>query len=268
MISPVLVFAASAVLAVQAQGGQRRGLPGWPCAGTIDPSYVQSAEATGGSVMLFKPEETAGAAAEILASSRHDEIVFRGTAVVGEGTHHLEIPVDSTMESAYFFVSMQCLQKVVVVRPGGDELRTDAAGVEYHHFEATRLVTVPSPAPGHWKVRVTGRGFLSLIVKAKSDLTLGGVTFGDNDVVPKPGRQRLEARTSGEAREIAFELVSSTGAKISSLDLELETETDDRRTYAANVTVPSVPFRVAMIGVDAQGFRFRRLHKLLFSAER
>ena len=262
---PIIAGAAAAwLLQAQVSGQQQGPQPGWPCTGTIDSAYVRMAEATGGVVMLFKPSELTGAAAQMTASSRHDEVVFRGGAQVAQATHVLDVPIDSSIESVYFFVSMQCLQSVAVVGPTGEEIKTDAPGVEHHAFEAIRLLTVPAPAPGLWRVKVTGRGFMSLIVKAKSDLTLANVVLGDGGAPRKSGSgpQRLEATMRGSASEIGFELVSVAGARIRRLDMALERETDDERTYAADITPPS-EFRVAMIGRDPRGFRFQRVEERL-----
>jgi hypothetical protein len=262
------VIAATASVPVPAQDQQRRRQPGWPCAGNIDPVYVRTAEASGGVVMIFKPAEAGGAAAEVSASMRHSEVVFRAGGQLGDGTHEFDIPIDSTIESAFFFVSMQCLQSVSVVRPSSDELAADAAGVEYHRFEAARLITVPAPMPGVWRVTVVGRGLLSLVVKAKTSLTLANVAFADDAAGAKspPARQRLAASMSGAAHvagHIAFQLVSPMGATLETADLVLEKETDDSRTYEGEATPPATPFRLAMTGIDRQGFRFQRVQKQL-----
>ena len=67
---------------------------------------------------------------------------------------------------------------------------------------------------------------------------------------------------SGEAREIGFELVSVAGARIRTLDMGLEKETDEERVYGTDLTPPS-EFRLVMIGRDAKGFRFQRVQEQL-----
>ena len=223
--------------------------------------------------MMFKPAEAGGAAAEVSASMRHSEVVFRAGGQLADGTHEFDIPIDSTVESAFFFVSMQCLQSVTVVRPTSDELAADAAGVEYHGFEATRLITVPAPMPGVWRVTVVGRGLLSVVVKAKTNLTLAKVAFGNDASQAKgaPGRRRLEASMSGAAHvagHLAFQLVSPMGAALETVDLVLEKETDNGRTYEGEAVPLETPFRLAMTGIDRQGFRFQRVQKQLLGFDR
>ena len=251
----------------RAQSQQPRN-QGWPCTGTVDPLYVRTAEATGGVVMLFASGEIAGAAAETRASRRHSEIVFRASATLAEGVYDFDIPLDSTIESAYVFASMQCLQSATVMDPSGQHLRTDATGVEHHAFDAIRLYVVPAPVPGTWRVSIAGRGFLSLVVKAATKLKLTTVRFATGGVPVKRQPQRLEIRMSGEASEIAFEAVSSAGAPIARLALDAGLDKDGRPVYVGEVAPPRGDFRVAMTGTDANGFRFQRVGNNLVLAER
>jgi hypothetical protein len=260
----IVVFGLSA----HAQGQQSRPQPAWPCAGNVDPVYVRMAEASGGNVLLFKPGEVEGTGAEMGASSRHPEVVFRASATLEEGVYDFDVPIDSTIASAYIFASMQCLQAVHVMEPSGHELRTDVTGIEHHAFDAIRLFVVPTPAPGIWRVRIAGRGFLSLIVQASTNLALTNVSFAERGHPLKRLPQRLTISVSGEAAEIAFQAVSSAGAPIAPLALNLEPDPDGRRTYAGQVTPPTSDFRVAMMGIDAKGFRFQRVARTLELAAR
>ena len=185
-----------ASLRVNAQDQQPKYQTGWPCSGRVDPSFIRSAEATGGKVLLFTPNELTGAANDMSASSGHRETVFRAGGQLDDGVHDFEIPLDSTIESAYFFVALQCQQFVAVLQPTGDELRADALGVDYHAFEAVRLVTIKAPSPGTWKVRMAGRGFFSVIVTARTSLALTSVSLAQNGVPIKGLAPPWEASTA------------------------------------------------------------------------
>ena len=260
----VLSLAAVALLLPSTGSAQqRRSDPGWPCKGTIDPAYIQIAEASGGVVMLFTPTEFAGAAAELRGSDRHHEVVFRATGQLAEGEYEFDVPLDSTIESAFFFVSMQCPRAMTLIKPSNDELRTDEPGLEYHHFEAVRLFTLPRPAPGSWKVKIAGRGFFSVVVKAATELTLSDVTFSAGGAPLKREPQRLAVTMNGAITDVAFHFMSASAAAIERLALNLEEEDEDRRRYAGEVTPPAGDFRVAMTGVDGRGFRVQRVHAWL-----
>jgi hypothetical protein len=260
-------------LPVSAQDQQPKNQIGWPCSGRVDPSFIRTAEATGGKVLLFTPNEVTGAADDMSASSSHRETVVRAGGQLADGVHDFDIPLDSTIESAYFFISLQCLQFVAVLQPSGDELRIDGPGVDYHAFDAVRLFTIKTPSPGTWKVRMAGRGFFSVIVNAKTDLALTGVSLAQNGVpitalAPLGKSVRLEAATSGEPRSVGFHFISMRAATLRTVDLRLEQEAARRRTYAAEVTLPGTEFRVLMNGTDANGFPFQRVTPRLFVADR
>ncbi|HJR60825.1 MAG TPA: hypothetical protein VJ813_15555 [Vicinamibacterales bacterium] len=269
-----LALLLSMLFPAHAQDQHRGARPrGWPCEGKVDPVYVSGAEATGGKVLLFQPGEVGGVGAEMAASRRHPETVFRAALQLSEGVHEYDVPIDSTIESAYFFVSLQCLQITSIARPSGEELRVEAPDVEAHNFAAVRLFTVQRPAPGAWRVRVEGQGQFSLIVTARTELKLSDVRFMDEGVpvkgAPKPGKPMvLEASMTGAARGIAFQLVSSNAGTIQVLDLDVEKEAETRRTYAGAIVPPETAFRVAMTGIDDKGFRFQRVQKELVNAIR
>jgi len=267
------VIVAGSTLMAHAQDQEGTHQAGWPCAGTIDRSYALNAEATGGKVLLFRKTELAGITEDMTASSRHKEIVFRASARLSQGTYEFDVPVDSTIESAYFFVSLQCLESIEVVRPSGDLLHTDAADVENHRYAAVSMLTVKEPSPGAWKVRVAGRGVLSLIVSGRTDLRLGSVSFTDGGerVMFAARREtpvRVEANLTGAADQIAFQFISSSAAPMALVDLALEKEAGLDKTFAADVMLPGTEFRLAVTGVDPKGFRFQRVQQQLVVSER
>lgn len=264
-----VVLLVCASLPASGQDAGQRSTSGWPCAGTVDPTYVQGAEATGGKVLLFRPTETRGAAADMAASREHDATVFRAAGRLGDAVHEFEIPIDSAIESAYFFMTVQCLQFATVVQPAGDELRADATGVTHHAFDAIRLFTVRAPAPGTWKVSLAGRGFFSLIVSAKTELALGGVSLVRNGapikgLAPLGHPVGLEVSMTGEARQVGFYFIALAATPLRRIDLDMQDEADGRRTYAAEVTLPKTAFRVLMNGIDANGYPFQRVTSRLF----
>jgi hypothetical protein len=72
--------------------------------------------------------------------------VFRASSPKpADRLHEFDIPLDSSIESVYFFISQQCLQGISVVGPSGEEVRTDVPGVELQAFDAIRLLTISTP---------------------------------------------------------------------------------------------------------------------------
>ena len=268
-LAAAALFAAASAALVDARE-QPWDQPGWPCEGKVDPSYVRGAEATGGKVMLVHPTEIAATAAEMSASRRHGETVFRAGGHVAGGTYEFDIPIDSTIDGAHFFVSLQCLQSATVIEPSGDELRADEADVEVHEFRAIRMFTVGRPAPGPWRVRATGRGLMTVLVRARTPLSLTRVQLIENGTPvkgePAPGaRLRLVAGLTGAAGRIEGRLIAWGGETLQRVDLAIQKASDLERIYAGEVIVPGAAFRIAVTGVDAGGFPFQRVYEQMFN---
>jgi hypothetical protein len=263
-----VLLAAGVCLPLSAAAQQERAgqasRPGWPCAGKIDPAYVQVSEATGGKVLLFHPSEVEGAAADERASRQHRETVFRAAGQIADESYELAVPIDSTIESAYFSVSVQCLQLVTLLTPSGQELAIGSGGVEYHQFESIRMFVVPRPATGLWRVVAAGRGFFSVIVSARTDLRLQNVRLADHDgALDRAPATSLEATVSGPLRHAGFHLVEANGSSIQAIGLRVSSESPDVRHYGGFVTRPRADFRVAVSGIDANGFQFQRMESRL-----
>jgi hypothetical protein len=264
--------------AAHAQDQQPRERPGWPCVGRPDPTYFRTAEATGGQVFLFDKSEIGESAALMIAGGRHPETVFRIAGSLAEGVHDFVVPIDSTVESVLISVSLQCLQVADITTPSGSELRANTPGVDYHQFQAGRIVTVTSPPPGAWKVTVSGRGMFFLVVQAKTGLSIDTARFvapggrpGHEGLFPVKGpvpagsSRLLEVGLHGAARSVAFRFVSSQGDELQTLGLTAqEGGSDEARTYVGEVAPRAPEYRLQVSGIDARGFPFTRMHAPLF----
>ena len=259
----LLALAAASPAQAHAQAQQPRHQSGWPCSGTVSPASVRAAEATGGRVMLLTPAEVSGSLAEMSGSNKHPEVVFRATGRVADGLHEFEVPIDSTVESAYFFISLQCLDAISILGPAGEEVNPAAPGIEHHAFTAVRLLTIPTPDPGSYRVRLAGRGFFSVIVQAKTDLQLEDVTFTPGGFPIRREPQHVAVVLRGATREIAFQTVSASAGALDPVSLELSEEEEGERTFRGSITPPAADFRLLVTGVDDRGFRFQRIEQKL-----
>jgi hypothetical protein len=280
MMSWEASFVLLAAVTAAGQGQQQpQARVGWPCVGRPDPTYFRIAEASGGQVFLFDPSEIGESSVLMLAGMRHEQTVYRVAGSLTEGLHTFTIPVDSTIESLLVSVSLQCLQVVEIAPPSGAPLRDADPGVDYHHFEAGRIVVVERPVPGAWTVTVSGRGLFFLVVQARSPLALGSVRFmepggrpGHEGLFPITGapklavQQWLEVGVTGAAGPPTFSLISAFGDRLQALALAPEPgETGENHTFHGQVTPRAKQFRVAVTGVDARGYPFQRVHAPLYS---
>ena len=98
---------------LRAQDGQKASRPGWPCVPgrAVDPSYLEVSESTGGQLFLFQRSEIARTSVVVNASHTHPATVVRALGNLN-GTRDFEFPVDSSIESLLFLVSLQCRETI------------------------------------------------------------------------------------------------------------------------------------------------------------
>lgn len=267
-----------------AQDQQPRSQPGWPCVGRPDPAYFRIAEATGGQVFLFDKSEIGNSAILAIMASRYDETVFRMAGSLVDGRYEFSFPIESAVEGVMISVSLQCLQSSDIVTPSGQLLQNTAPG-DFHVFHAGRIVTLPQPEPGIWRVRVSGHGMFSLVVQAKSELSLDRVRFvreggrpGHEGLFPthEPPRaavpQWIAIEVTGSLSDVRARLVTSAFENLATLHLRESSGAIEpgalEHEFLAQVTPPATPFRVVVSGFDAAGLPFQRVHAPLFEPAR
>ena len=263
------------------QQQQRQHRPGWPCVGRPDPAYFRIAEASGGQVFLFDPSEIGESSVLMTEGMRHEQTVVRVAGSLTEGVHTFDMPVDSTIESALFSVSLQCLQVVEIALPDGALLREGLDGVNDHQFQAGRIVVVNHPTAGTWHVTVSGSGLFFLVVQARTPLSLDRVAFvapggrpGHEGLFPITGSpaygiaQWLEVTLDGDGRGERFTLISGASEPLQPVELRPEPggkAAVGTRTFLGQVTPRARQFRVSVTGTDSAGFPYQRVHAPLYS---
>jgi hypothetical protein len=234
----------------------------WPCGARIDPTYFQLAEGTGGEMWLIAPWEIADSAALLEASARHSRTIFRLGGTINPGPHEFRVPIDPSVESVMFSISVQCLQAAEVMGPSGEPAAgngvTDVSG-----FAAERMVIVTRPAAGIWTIRAAGSGLAGVMVKARSALGITGVEFAPPGAagfspLPSAGVENVvRIDVTGHPARVEAAIVNAASRDIAVLTLA---PADSDGTYTARFTPGSEAFRVLIRGQDAGGAPFQRVH--------
>lgn len=238
----------------------------WPCGERLDATYFATAEATGGHVMLTPPEELPKAGAPLAALADHRQTLFRRLGSLNAGTHEFRLPIDSSVESVVFSMSVQCLQNADVLSPSG--VRWQGNDVSDFKSRAWRVVIVKRPDPGVWIIRVAGNGLVGVTVQGRSALEIAQVEFGAVDSTTLAHSPRLgvdnivRIAMNGVTTPVEASLVDATFRKIAPLPL---TAGPMEGTYLSRFTPGAAPFRVLVEGKDANGASFQRLHAPLFT---
>jgi hypothetical protein len=262
-----VVLAAPILISAQQQAPNARG--GWPCGARLDTSYFQVAEGTGGHLVLLAREEIGDSATLLTAFGSHTQTIFRLAGAMTPGVHEFRVPIDPSVESVLFSISVQCLQVAHVLRPSGlvasgDDV-TDLAG-----FRAQRMVIVKRPEPGVWTMRVSGSGVAGVVVQSRSAIGISRVEFAPArsttfTALPTATVENVvRIRMSGQAAEVRASLVSGEFRRIAELPLEVS-ETDG--SYLSRFTPGAEGFRILIVGKDRDGMTFQRMHAPLVTAK-
>jgi len=244
----------------------------WPCGARIDPAYFFGAEGTGGQLLLLTPAEIGGSMDLSLEFDKHPETIFRLGGTINPGVHDFRVPIDGSVESAMFSISVQCLQSAEIVRPSGGPPTGDGVS-DLSNFVASRMVIVTRPEPGVWTVRTSGSGLAGVIVKARSEIGIesvefapvGGKTFANLPVAGVENAVRIHV--SGRATHIEASLVDAAAKPIGALPLDappLDTP-DGHGTYLSRFTPGPAGFRVMITGRSEGGTAFQRMYAPLFT---
>jgi hypothetical protein len=142
IVALALMYSSS--IGAQQQSSSSR--TGWPCGGRLDPAYFDVAEATGGQLLLLAPGELGGAAPMLIAFNEHRQTIFRLAGTIKPGVHEFRVPIDASVESVVFSISVQCLQTAEITSPSGAPAGGEGV-TDLSNFIAQRMVIVPRPHP-------------------------------------------------------------------------------------------------------------------------
>jgi hypothetical protein len=209
----VILLAAASV--VFAQDGQQQNRPGWPCVPgrAVDPVYVENSESTGGQLFLFQKGEIEHAGPVMAASFTHPSTVARAVGHLS-GSRTIDFPVDSTIESLFVMISVQCRAGIALLRPNGAEMiaANTARAVD---LKAGKIVQVDAPEAGMWRVRVEGTGLYVVSVQAKSSIKVTDARFSDEPSRTRkvlPGvSQNAEIHLPGPVANVKLQVVGAGG---------------------------------------------------------
>lgn len=144
-------------------------------------------------------------------------------------------------------------------------------------MEGKRVVLVPSPAPGKWKLKVNGTGSCAVSVRGQTRLSIltlrvvrAGGRPGHEGLFPYDGpltpgaKETLELSVYGaEKQKVSVKLVGEDGRVLCKAH---ETERTEDTVYL-DFKVPDRPFRILISGKDAKGFTFQRIGDRLFTQD-
>jgi von Willebrand factor A domain-containing protein 7 len=265
----------------QAQAPPNRSRTAATC-GRADPSYIRTANETGGIPMFLQPTEVEKSFHLIRESTRNNvSDVFWATGEIEASKQTIVIPVDSVTRRLTFTFSVNTQGSQLRLTTPSGRIIAQSADAEITELTCGRIVTVNSPEPGTWRADVSGAGVFWLQAQAQSDIYFIDVEFVKNGgrpgheglfrihgqpVAGSPATLRASlAAASTETRE--FRLVSERGDVIQTLPMRTVNPNREFFEVVGTVELPKAPFRVAVTGRDSNGRQYQRFFAGLFHAE-
>ena len=251
--------------------------------GPADPSYIKTANETGG-IPLFLQRSEAGKAMQLMMESTRENVstVLWASAKLTGAERRFEIPVDSVTERITFTFSVDTKGTRLVLRQAnGQKVVVGSPGTEDTELICGRVITVVKPQAGMWHAEVSGTGTFWLEAQAQSDIyfikaefvELGGrpghqglFRIQGQPIAGKPATLQVSVSAT-QAETTDFEFASVQGDVIEKLHLNATDHDREFLELTGEVPLPNQPFRVAVSGRDARGMPYQRFDSPLFHAE-
>lgn len=237
----------------------------------VDTQFYDLSASTGGDFYFWAPGEFATASLEIPLDG--DDIVLAYGELDGSRTT-FEFPVESGARELAIFCGIQRKDLAVVLQPNGSVARHGDPGVKIQSFQYMGIATIANPAPGVWKLELTGAGKYAVTanVKPAGDAQAPGLdAFRFVELGGRPGHEGwfpikrdlrkgetidCRASVSGSVSALQFTFVARAGSVIATIPMTSEGSSGD---YHGRCEIPRMPFRVMISGRDRTGTRFQRI---------
>ena len=247
-----------------------------PCP-KADPSFIHAANETGGIPMFLLRSEAAKSFQLVRESTRSNvSTVFWATGSLRQ-SEIKDFPTDSLTQRMTIAVSFDTEGgSVSISPPGGASISPGVPNVEWTPLNCGAIVTVTTPRPGNWRVEMRGSGRFWLEVKAQSSLFIVTAEFvrpggrpGHEGLFPIDGQLVPESMATlrtvmglAGSRTSQFRLIGESGEPLQ--EVAMQPVNSENEEFIGSLKVPSVPFRVAVFGIDTNGLPYQRLLPKLF----
>ena len=208
--------------------------------------------------------------------------VFWASGTLDGKPQTITIPVDSVTKRITFTFSVDTKgNQLKLTEPSGGAITEGLAGAEVTELNCGRILTVSSPEAGEWRAEITGTGGFWMEAQAQSDIYFVAVEFVKEG--GRPGHEGLfriqgqpvagtpatlqASLSASPAKTTEFYLVTARGQTIQKLQMHAVNSDREFLEFAGSVDLPSVPFRVAVMGRDCNGKQYQRFFSTLFHAE-
>jgi hypothetical protein len=241
----------------------------------INHQYYDLAANTGGDFYFWAPGEFATARLQV--PMHGDDVVLSYGAM--ETKKSFDIPVESGVQKMTLFAGIQRKDLALLVRPDGTVAVDGQPGVTIQLFQYMIIATVAAPTAGVWRLELDGAGTYAVTAHVKHGDN--GPDFAGFEFVEPGGRPGHEGMfpvkrpirvgeslackvaLAGSVKETELAFVTGDGSLIGTMAISAAGEGES----IGRCTIPSIPFRVVVRGVDGRGMRFQRIESRLRHGE-
>jgi hypothetical protein len=249
--------------------------------GPADPTYIRTAEESGGQPLFLAPGEVAKSFALVSELTLPNHVTLLWARGDLSGGQDFVVRVDSTVKRLMFSFSFDTPGgKLAAVGPDGREVNGETPGAVITGLSCGDIVRIAPPAPGEWHVRVSGKGHFWLEASGASDIFMVDAEFvrlggrpGHEGYFRIPGQPvagepaMLRVELSGKTRNVQFHLISPEAKTLQPVTMKVDSASSDESEYYGKLSLPATPFRLVVTGEDEGGHSFERVFSPLFHAE-
>lgn len=247
----------------------------------VDPAYIKEAQETGGQLFFLNPSEAALTFSLIRPQLKGNLVpIMSVNGALTGASQEFAAPIDSSVQSATFSVSIDVPGPIDLLRPSGAIVISTDPGVTITNLSSGRVVTVNAPETGSWRVRVAGSGSFSVEARANSPIQLNSFQFveltgrpGHEGLFPIAGQPAINTDQTGLASLFGpfntanFKLASEAGDTIQTVSLARGNPDAAAEEFVGVFRPPAQAFRVVVSGTDSNGVAYQRLFPTLFRSQ-
>lgn len=254
----------------------------------IDPSYVAVANATGGQAFFLARSE-AGTTFHLIQPQLGalPAAILVASGAMGGSAQNFNIPIDSTVTSATFSISVDVPTAINLLRPSGVAVNPADPDVTFTSLSSGEVVTIAAPAAGAWTLDISGSGDFSVYVEGSTsvDQVDNLIRLNEFEFVALAGRPAHQGYYQIAGQPVAgasqtglavmqgpftaanFELLSQSGSVLQPVVLAPGDPNAAPGEYVGSFSIPAQSFRLAVTGADSAGNAFQRVFPVLFTGE-
>lgn len=245
----------------------------------LDPAYI-ALNRTGGQ-LFYLPGTDAGNVTDFIDHVVRQDVVDVVSIedTLGNNTKNYPVAVDPTLRSMTIAISsiggLGAISNFAVYRPDGSRVLAGDTDVNWTPLGVGALIKVTSPSVGSWNVSITANSTIYLRVYGESSLDLTSFNFvelqghpgghqgyGPSNSLPYIGQTTKAVATvsSDSLGTPQFEMRTRSGNVFQTLNFpEIQRGVGIFREFGGEITIPTTPFFIYMVGTDSSGNQYQRV---------